>query len=247
MFLLFLNPLFLQCLWLLLSLPRQATLGVCPWKVTLSQLNSVFLLCSWFWATKPQMASLRTDTGFFKETILIPSRPTMTSFFYLFLLQFTRLLIPTEHRASVWVREWATTQNQLFRPRKLRRGTSSVPLSRVWYHCFYEALTSWPCYAWLRIRQGREDLAWIGRETRAAFQGWHPQDKLKWTGNRQCSPSGDSAFAEESRRQERNKFTHFSGSDTSRGSEVHWLHSLQLIHTPRAPCLKENFQGANKT
>lgn len=156
------------------------------------------------------MASLRTDTGFFKETILIPSRPTMTSFFYLFLLQFTRLLIPTEHRASIWVREWATTQNQLFRPRKLRRGTSSVLLSGVWCHCFYEALTSWPCYAWLRIRQGREDLAWIGRETRAGFKGWHPKDKLKWTGNRRCPPRGGSAFAEESRRQERNKFTHTS-------------------------------------
>lgn len=63
-----------------------------------------------------QMVSLRTDTGFFKDAVLIPYRPTMTSF----LLQFTRLLIPNEHSMSIWVRGWATTQNQLFRSRKLR-------------------------------------------------------------------------------------------------------------------------------
>lgn len=94
------------------------------WKPALTKFSlcpSLILsfLCSRLWATQPQMVSLGTDIGFFKETILIPSRPTMTSFFYLFLLQFTRFLIPTEYSAPVWVREWATTQNQLFPSRKL--------------------------------------------------------------------------------------------------------------------------------
>jgi hypothetical protein len=111
-------------------------------------------------------------------------------------------------------------------------GTGSVPLSRASTIVFHKALTSWPCYAWLRIRQGREDLAWIRGETRAGFKRWHPKDKLEGTGNSQCLPQ---------------RWLCFCGRTKTGGREASWhtliwfrnkikirgiLNSLNPNHTP---------------
>lgn len=63
-----------------------------PFYKVLSSANSIVFPPLWLkWGHTAQMVSLGINTCLFKDTILIPSRPTMPSFFYFFLLQFTRL------------------------------------------------------------------------------------------------------------------------------------------------------------
>lgn len=82
----------------------------------------------------------------------------------------------------------------------------------------------------------------MGRETRAGFKRWYPQDKLEGTCNRRCPPQGWFCFCRRTKKADKKQvFTHLAVSETKLRPEEHWIYSFQFACPPLTPDLRKTY------